>query len=231
MRRFACIAFILLALNPLLLCGCSLIHNSEPVSYDYEENDGHLHVYLHDLRDDAYICEKCGKEYDGDPDNLVESNEVDTSSPNTEWNRSESNSSPHSGGGAHRALPTYDDPRWPTTSPDLLSIPESDRWYNAWAKAGTWCTVAGPVVGVTHSSDSAGKPVFVNIGSAYPATDSVQLVIWTEGDWSAFSPMLTDVDQIPNCWLSVTGYLQVYNGYLQFNSADGCEFTWWTNVS
>ena len=136
----------------------------------------------------------------------MESDEAGTNSLSIEPDRLESNSAPQSGGGAHRVLPTYDDPRWPTTSPDLLSIPESERWYNAWAKAGTWCTDAGPVVGVTHSSDSAGKPVFVNIGSAYPAADSVQLVIWTEGDWSAFSPMLTDVDQIPNCWLSVTGY-------------------------
>lgn len=125
----------------------------------------------------------------------------------------------------------YEDERWPTTNTQLLAIPESQRWYNASSQVGTRCTVAGPVVSVTYASSSAGKPVFVNIGAAYPSKESVQLVIWTDGDWSAFSSMLTDLDQNESCWLSVTGYLQSYNGYMQFNSSDGCEFTWWTNVS
>jgi len=33
-------------------------------------------------------------------------------------------------------------------------------------------------------------------------------------------------------WLSVTGYLGVYNGLLQFDAGEGyIEYTWWTHVS
>lgn len=154
-----------------------------------------------------------------------------TSSSKSSATRSDSTSSRSQSRGIATRYKEYEDERWPTTNSQLLAIPESQRWYNASSRVGTWCTIAGPVVRVTYSGDSAGKPVFVNIGAAYPSTSSVQLVVWTEGDWSAFSPMLTDVDQNEHCWLSVTGYLQSYNGYMQFDSSDGCEFRWWTNVS
>ena len=45
-------------------------------------------------------------------------------------------------------VPTYQDPRWPTTNPELLAIPESDRWYNASSKIGQYGTIAGPVKSV-----------------------------------------------------------------------------------
>lgn len=131
----------------------------------------------------------------------------------------------------YSSVPTYEDERWPTNNPSLLAIPESDRWYNARSNVGTYCTVAGPVVDVNYAENSRGKPVFVCIGAAYPSQDCVELVIWTEGDWSAFSELLTALYQYPDCWLSVTGYLQSYEGYMQFNSADGVQFRWWTNVS
>lgn len=131
----------------------------------------------------------------------------------------------------YSSVPTYEDERWPTNNPSLLAIPESDRWYNARSNVGTYCTVAGPVVDVNYAEGSRGKPVFVCIGAAYPSQECVELVIWTEGDWSAFSELLTALYQYPDCWLSVTGYLQSYEGYMQFNSADGVQFSWWTNVS
>ena len=214
-----------LSLALLFTPGCSSSRSDAEESYEYEENDGHLHTYNHNLKTDEYICSECGKVYEGDPDNLVE-----------EEDYAEQDSGSQSAQGASRrsgrsTSPAYEDERWPTTRSDLLSIPESDRWYNASGKIGTYCTVAGPVKSVYCASDSPGKPVFVSIGSAYPSQDCVELVVWTEGDWSAFSRMLTDVDSEPNSWLSVTGWLQLYDGYMQINSADGCEFSWWTNVN
>ncbi len=57
-----------LSLGVLGLSGCG----DEEVSYTNTPNDGHLHSYIHRLKDDAYICNLCGYEYPGDPSNLVE---------------------------------------------------------------------------------------------------------------------------------------------------------------
>lgn len=124
----------------------------------------------------------------------------------------------------------YEDPDWPTRNAELLAVPESQRWQNAWKHVGTRCTVTGPVVSTYCASSSAGKPLFVNIGEDYPSKSCVSLVIWTDGDWSAFSQMVTEVDLESDSWLSVSGYLQSYNGHLQFNADDGVEYTWWTNA-
>lgn len=137
--------------------------------------------------------------------------------------------SPSNGGGARR-LPEYADERWQTTVPELLAIPESQRWYNARSSMGTNCTVVGPVVNVYQAMDATGMPVFVDIGEAYPSAGNVTLVIWAQ-DVDPFLEMLNAVDD-GDAWLSVTGYLNNYEGMPQFNTAmSGIEFTWWTNVS
>lgn len=125
--------------------------------------------------------------------------------------------------------PEYEDSRWPTSNQALLDIPESQRWYNAWDQAWTNCTVVGPVKEVYQAKDSYGMPIFVDIGEAYPGPNRVTLVIWAEslGD---FEEMLYAVDD-GGAWLSVTGYLSVYNDTLQFNIDDGpVSFQWWTQV-
>ena len=125
--------------------------------------------------------------------------------------------------------PRYKDSRWPTTNKQLLAIPESERWYNAWANAGSNCTIAGPVVKVYKDTESYGMPIFVDIGKSYPSDESVTLVVWA-GQYYDFAQNINDVDN-GGAWLSVTGYLSVYDGRLQFNADDGyIEYTWWTNV-
>ncbi|WP_251230889.1 hypothetical protein [Adlercreutzia aquisgranensis] len=122
--------------------------------------------------------------------------------------------------------PEYEDSRWPTNNPTLLEVPESERWYNAWDQAWTNCTVVGPVKKVYQAKDSYGMPIFVDIGEAYPGANRVTLVIWAEslGD---LEEMLNDVAG-GGAWLSVTGYLSVYNDTLQFNIDDGpISFQWW----
>ena len=126
--------------------------------------------------------------------------------------------------------PTYEDNRWPTRNSQLLAIPQSSRWYNAWDSANTNCTIAGPVVRVYQARESAGMPIFIEIGAAYPNANSVALVVWAE-QYDQFAQMINDVDD-GGAWLSVSGYLSVYNGHLQFNAGTGyVEYRWWTHVS
>lgn len=118
------------------------------------------------------------------------------------------------------------DSRWPTTNPQLLAVPEENRYYNAWDHVWTTCTVVGPVVDVYQAKDAAGAPIFISIGSYYPSSDCVTLVIWADAYYD-FAQMINAVDD-GGAWLSVTGYLSEYNGGLQFNISDGyIEYTWW----
>lgn len=72
-------------------------------------------------------------------------------------------------------------------------------------------------------------PIFIDIGEAYPSQDSVTLLVWGD-QYYEFAEMINAVDD-GNAWLSVTGFLGVYNGYLQFDAGEGyVEYTWWTNV-
>lgn len=118
------------------------------------------------------------------------------------------------------------DSRWPTTNPQLLAIPEENRYYNAWNHVWTTCTVAGPVVNVYQAKDAAGAPIFISIGDYYPSPSCVTLVIWADA-YNDFAQMINEVDD-GGAWLSVTGYLSEYNGGLQFDISDGyVEYTWW----
>lgn len=125
--------------------------------------------------------------------------------------------------------PLYEDARWPTTNPSLLAIPEGNRYYNAWNHVWTTCTIAGPVVNVYQARDSAGMPIFISIGEAYPSSNCVTLVVWADAYYD-FERMINAVDD-GGAWLSVTGYLSEYNGGLQFDISDGyVEYTWWEDV-
>ena len=135
----------------------------------------------------------------------------------------------HSSGGGPIRVPQHKDERWPTTSPTLIAIPEYQRWYNARQHMGSCCTIVGPVISVFQATDEPGAPVFVDIGEAYPSNGNVTLLIWAQ-DIAPFLDMLNDVDD-GGAWISVTGYLNNYEGMPQFNSAmSAIECTWWTNV-
>lgn len=56
------------ALALVALVGCG---EGEP-TYTHSPNDGHIHSYIHDLKNDEYICSLCGEEFKGDPSRLVE---------------------------------------------------------------------------------------------------------------------------------------------------------------
>lgn len=175
----------------------------------------------------------CQSSYDSPSKNTSQSASA-IQSDKSESNSNSSSGSRDKGSASSKSpsstAPRYEDSRWPTTDSSLLAIPESNRWYNAAGKAGTRCTVAGPVKSVDFHGEVSGKPVFVDIGATYPSSSRVTLVVWTDGDWSDFSSMLTDVDTEPNCWLEVTGNLENYNDHLQFTSNDSLSFRWWTNV-
>ena len=74
-------------------------------------------------------------------------------------------------------------------------MPEEVRWYNAWSKVGSYCTIVGPVHDIFQATEEAGRPIFVHIGNAYP--DCVSMVIW-EDSWGDFSRMISDVDSNDN---------------------------------
>ncbi|MEC4175033.1 hypothetical protein VJ918_05220 [Adlercreutzia sp. R21] len=116
----------------------------------------------------------------------------------------------------------------PEAIAERLGIPQSQLWYNAGNHIGETCTIAGPVVNVYQARDANGMPIFVDIGAAYPSDDRVTLVIWAE-HYDDFAEMLNAVDH-GGAWLSVTSYLDVYEGSLQMNSDNGCDYTWWTEV-
>ena len=116
----------------------------------------------------------------------------------------------------------------PEAIADRLGIPQSQLWYNAGQYVGEVCTIAGPVASVHQATDANGMPIFVDIGAAYPSENRVTLVIWTE-HYDDYAEMLYEVDH-GGAWLSVSSYLDVYEGSLQMNSDNGCEYTWWTGV-
>lgn len=116
----------------------------------------------------------------------------------------------------------------PEAIAERLGIPQSQLWYNAGNHIGETCTIAGPVVNVYQARDANGMPIFVDIGDAYPSDNRVTLVIWAE-HYDDFAEMLSAVDH-GGAWLSVTSYLDVYEGSLQMNSDNGCDYTWWTGV-
>lgn len=116
----------------------------------------------------------------------------------------------------------------PEAIAERLDIPQSQLWYNAGNHVGETCTIAGPVANVYQARDANGMPIFVDIGAAYPSDNRVTLVIWAE-HYDDFAEMLSAVDH-GGAWLSVTSYLDVYEGSLQMNSDNGCNYTWWTEV-
>ncbi len=119
------------------------------------------------------------------------------------------------------------DPLWPTRDPELLAVPESERWYTAHERVGTTTTVVGPVVRVYQATQSQGMPIFVDIGVTYPDSRSVALVIWAD----AYPDVAEMLDEVSGggAWLSVTGYLSTYRGRAQLDIDDGpVEYRWWT---
>ena len=121
----------------------------------------------------------------------------------------------------------YQNPSWPTTNPELLAIPESDRWYNASSRIGEYGTIAGPVRSVYQAKGSAGMPVFINIGADYPSSERAQVVLWAE-DVPYCEDMLHAIDH-GGAWVAFTGQISLYNGVPEINFSDGpVSWTIWT---
>ncbi|MHB1323464.1 MAG: hypothetical protein ACYCXZ_03845 [Coriobacteriia bacterium] len=121
--------------------------------------------------------------------------------------------------------PTYSDPRWPTTNPELLAIPEADRWYNSESRVGSYGTIAGPVADVDILDDR----VMVNIGVDYPDPDRAQIVIWAER-WEDFQNIIDDISVGDN-WVSVSGEIGEYDGVPEIDVNDSnTQWRWWTGV-
>lgn len=119
------------------------------------------------------------------------------------------------------------DPLWPTTNPQIEAIPESARWYTALDRVGETGTIAGPVCEIYQAVNSNGMPVFIDIGNGYPNQNRAQIVIWGERV-SEFESMLNQIDD-GGAWVSVTGYISVYDGVAQIDVNDGyTEWKWWT---
>lgn len=118
--------------------------------------------------------------------------------------------------------PTYSDPRWPTSNPELLAIPEADRWYNSWKRVGSYGTIAGPVASVAYLDNR----VMINIGADYPDPSRAQVVIWPEYVQD-FQDTLSDIDH-GGAWLSISGQIGHYDGVPQIDPGDGpVEWRWW----
>lgn len=119
--------------------------------------------------------------------------------------------------------PTYSNPLWPTTYPELLAIPEADRWYNSREQVGSYGTIAGPVASVAHLDNR----VMVNIGADYPDPSRAQVVIWAE-DVSSLQDVLDAIDH-GNAWVAVSGEISEYGGVAEIDVSDGrTEWRWWT---
>lgn len=117
---------------------------------------------------------------------------------------------------------TYSDPRWPTTHPELLAIPEADRWYNSRERVGSHGTIAGPVASVAYLDNR----VMVNIGADYPDPGRAQVVIWAE-QVSDFQDILNDIDH-GGAWVAVSGQIRAYDGVAEIDVGDGpTDWRWW----
>lgn len=116
----------------------------------------------------------------------------------------------------------------PEAIAERLGIPQSQLWYNAGDHIGETCTVAGPAVDVYQAKDANGMPIFIDIGAAYPSDNRITLVVWGE-HYDDFAEMINAVDH-GGAWLSVTSYLEVYEGSPQMTSNNSCNYTWWTSV-
>ena len=82
---------------------------------------------------------------------------------------------------------------------------------------------------VYQAKDEPGMPIFIDIGVEYPSGNGVTLLVWAD-HYDQFAEMINDVDD-GGAWLSVTGYMGVYNGRPQFDSGEGyLEYRWWTGV-
>lgn len=69
MKKQACflIAVILVTLC-LALAGCG---SDTQKSYANKPSDGHMHSYVHNIRNNEYVCQLCGVVYAGDPSDLI----------------------------------------------------------------------------------------------------------------------------------------------------------------
>lgn len=119
------------------------------------------------------------------------------------------------------------DTRWPTTEPELLSIPESQRWYTASSRIGTYGTIAGPVKNIYYASNSKGHPTFIDIGTGY--SGEAQIVIW-ESEYFDCQSLIDDAYNL-DAWVSVTGQITSYNGKPQITSNGYISWRTWWNVS
>lgn len=81
-------------------------------------------------------------------------------------------------------------------------------WQEASQHIGENATVYGPVVDAEYAATSNGRPTFIDLGSAYPETNRVTVVVWDE-DRSAFPE--APESMYSGCTICVTGSIYYYN--------------------
>lgn len=109
-----------------------------------------------------------------------------------------------------------------TNSKDSQTSTTCINWANAKQHEGEYVRVQGKVVGTNYSSDSNGKPTFLDIGLDYPDPDRFTVVIWGE-DRKNFS-------HDPETYylgeeVVVVGVVQIYNGSAEIVISSEDEIT------
>ena len=89
---------------------------------------------------------------------------------------------------------------------------ESIIYEDAWDFVGEKKTVMGEIADIYTSDESNGRPIFIDIGNAYPDTNRVTAVIWEENR----NALQSTVDALNiGDTVFIYGYLDVYDGIIK----------------
>lgn len=91
------------------------------------------------------------------------------------------------------------------------------EWYDAQNYIGEYLTVHGVVAGTHYASSSNGAPTFINVGSDYPDTSRLTVLIW--GQYRYNFPQEPEL-MYDGMEIFVTGFISEYEGVAQIEVTD-----------
>ena len=104
---------------------------------------------------------------------------------------------------------------------DSDEYPDSISWKDAGDHVGETVTIKGEIAEVNYSSESNGKPIFIDLGKAYPAEGRVTATIWEEDqDNFGIEPEDFDSEYPVGDTIYVKGTVEVYEDAYSIKVSD-----------